>query len=124
MTMLIRALLLVGILVIAFAAVGVANRRRGRVVSLVPPGLSLVVASGCMVCGRARSALDAAGGAYRVVDVHDATRFGIAGTSVSCAFVGDAAGRVVMVRRGGTVASDARDLLEAAHLHGPADRRG
>lgn len=121
--MLIRAILLAGILLVAFAAVGVANRRPGRVGSLVPPGLTLVVASGCVLCGTARSALDAAGGAYRVVDVHDATRFGIAGATVPYAFVGDAAGRVVMVRRGGTVASDARALLEATHLHGPAGRR-
>ena len=115
--MLIRLAILLGFLALVFVLVAVAERVRGRAATLVPPGLTLVVAPGCRECVKARSALDALGGSYTVMDPSEADRYGIHSLTVPYAFVGSGTGDLVLVRRGTSVASDAEELMAMGLEH-------
>lgn len=108
-------LLILGIVVgIGFAVTSRVSRRTGSATADVPWGLTLVVSQSCHLCVRASAALESTGMTFRVVDVVDASAFGVASLTVPYAFVGRGDGSVAMVRRGRSIVTDADDLATAA----------
>jgi hypothetical protein len=110
--MILRLLLLAITLGATFGIVGRLERRRGRVASGLDPGLTLVTASDCRLCGPAADALAAAGARPVVIDVADVADGSV--MSVPTAVVVDRSGRVVVRRSGRAVAMDAAVLAAAA----------
>lgn len=111
--MLVRVVLLLVVVAVAFGAVRVLATRRGSALA-VPAGLTLVVGPGCTLCVDARRRLDALDARYDVVDASDASRFGVNSMSLPYAFVGSPDGELLMVRRGRSVVTDVERLIERA----------
>ena len=111
--MLLRLLLVLGIIVLAYVGIGAGERFKGRARSTVPTGITLVEARGCRECVVAKERLDEVGAVYKVVDVADAAQYGVHSFTVPYAFVGSEKGRLTLVRRGTAVAADAELLRDA-----------
>lgn len=111
--MLVRLVILLVVLAVAFGLVRILATRRGSAL-VVPAGLTLVVGPGCTMCVEARRRLDALDARYEVVDASDARRFGVDSMSLPYAFVGSPDGELLMVRRGRSVVTDVERLIERA----------
>lgn len=105
--MILRLVLLLALIAVAWVAVGVAERWRGRRNLLVPPGLTLVTSSGCSECLNAERRFSDLGIPYTTLDVAEAGDLGVASLTVPYAVVGSGSGELRMVRRGASVAADA-----------------
>ena len=108
--LLIRALLLTFVVVAAFWAVGLGERRRGRGRAGLAPGLLLVTGAGCTLCEPAKRALRAAGAEPRTIDIADVDRTAVAVSALPVALIIGADGEIVMRRSGRSVISDAHRL--------------
>ena len=93
-----RIVLLVTVVVLAFALVWLSERWRGRARTGLEPGLLLVTAAGCSMCGPAERALAGAGLSFRSVDASEVRHLGV--RSVPTLFVVDDGGTVVLRRSG------------------------
>jgi len=106
----VRLLVLVLVLAAAYGVVRVGERRRGRGVVKLAPGLVLVTAPGCALCPSALRALQSAGGDPRVIEAADMPPSAGRVTSVPVAMVIGTAGEVLLRRSGRSVITDAREL--------------
>ncbi len=104
-----RMAVLVVLVVAAGWAVWVGERHRGRRTLGLPPGLTLVTGSGCVLCGPAERALRAAGAVPGLVDVRDLPD-GSAVASLPVALVIGSDGTILMRRSGRSVISDAGSI--------------
>ncbi len=93
-----RIVVLLAVLGLAFALVWFSERWRGRARIGLEPGLMLVTAHGCSMCGPAERALAGAGLSFRSVDASEVRHLGV--RSVPTLFVVDEWGEVVLRRSG------------------------
>ena len=108
--MIIRLLVLLGTLAVAYGAAGVLERRRQRRGPLHLPGVTLVSAPGCTLCPAVRVAL-------RGVDVREIDVSAVPGVrSVPTVIVTDSSGAVTMRRSGRSAITDAATIISAAQL--------
>lgn len=107
-----RALVLVGVLGVAWLAIRWWERRR-TVAGSLPPGLTLVTAEGCTLCQPALDALRRAGAdtPIRVVDIEVAGIDGIRSVPTVVAVRHD--GTVALQRSGTSAIRDAAALVAA-----------
>lgn len=96
--MIVRIVVLLLVVAGAFALVWASERWRGRSRSGLVPGVLLVTAPGCSLCGPTERALLAAGVAYRKVEVSDVPDLAV--RSVPTLFRVDSRGEVVIRRSG------------------------
>lgn len=112
--MIVRLVVLVLAVGLAFGVVAVVERRRGRTAVALPAGVTLVTGPGCRLCAAAARALTAAdpGLAVRVVDVAELTDGSV--RSVPTVIVADGSGGIVLRRSGRAAISDAVDIVRVA----------
>jgi hypothetical protein len=103
-----RIVILVGVVAFALLAVRLVERWKGRPRRGLEPGLLLVTAPGCSLCGPAQRALEAAGLVYRLVDASEVPELAV--RSVPTLFRIDASGEVVARRSGRAAVLGAPDL--------------
>lgn len=107
--MIARVVVLAIVLVCAFLCVRWFERSRGKRRSGMLPGLLLVTAPGCSLCGPARESLDRSGLPYRVADVSEVPELGV--RSVPTLFHVDESGTVVARRSGRAAVLGAADWI-------------
>lgn len=109
-----RLLLVGAVVVLAFAVVALWERRRGRVRSGVPSGLTIATSDACILCDAALGAIASAGPdvAVRVVDATDLAHLRI--RSVPTVLVADRRGEIVLRRSGRSAITDAETIVRAA----------
>lgn len=96
--MIARFVILAVVVAGAFVIVSLVERRRGGRRTGLEPGMLLVTAPGCALCGPAERALAAAGLAFRKVDASDVPDLGV--RSVPTLFIVDQQGALVARRSG------------------------
>jgi hypothetical protein len=106
--MILRLVVLLVVIAGAFLCVRWLERAKGRSRPELPPGLLLVTAPGCSLCGPARASLDRAGLSYRVADAGEVPELGV--RSVPTLLLVDDSGTVVARRSGRAAVLGAADL--------------
>lgn len=109
-----RLLLAGGVVMIAFAAVWMWERRGGLVRSGLPSGLTIATSDACTICDAALGAIVSAGPdlPVRVVDASELAHLKI--RSVPTVLVADGRGEVVLRRSGRAAVTDAEAIVRAA----------
>lgn len=110
-----RTLAVIAVLALAWAVVGLIERRSGGPTRGVPSGLTIVTGANCRLCPLAVAAAGETGVPVTVVDVADLPDRGI--RSLPTALVTDTSGAVLARRSGRSVISDMNalaDLVRAA----------
>lgn len=109
-----RLLLAGGVVLVAFAAVWLWERRGGRVRSGLPFGLTIATSDTCTICDAAVGAISAAGPdlPVLVVDASDLAHLRI--RSVPTVLVADRWGEIVLRRSGRAAITDAETIVRAA----------
>ena len=110
----VRLLLLVLVVALGFGVVFASERRRPRLTSGLPVGLTLVSKPDCRDCVSAEARFVQLGATYTKVAPDRAAALGVATFTVPSAFVGNTNGDLVIVRRGKSVLRDAEALVAAA----------
>ncbi len=108
--MILRLVVLVATLALAYGAAGLMERRRPRSVQGFRQGITLVTSPGCALCPAIRTVL-------RDVSVREVDVSSVVGVrSVPTVIVVDADGEVILRRSGRSAITDAPAIIEAAAL--------
>lgn len=108
--MILRLVVLVATLALAYGAAGLMERRRPRSMPGFQQGITLVTSPGCALCPAIRTVL-------RDVEVREVDVSAVAGVrSVPTVIVANADGEVILRRSGRSAIIDAPAIIEAAAL--------
>lgn len=112
--MILRVVLVIALVGAGYLATGVVERRRGRTVSGLAPGLTVFTGTACRLCPPALAALEARGARPTVRDVSAAPASLGTVRALPLAVLVAEDGAVVMRRSGRSVIADAGELAAAA----------
>jgi len=111
----IRGVVLAAVVLGAFIAVRLWERRRGRVSSGFAPGITVVTGPDCRLCEPALDAIRSGGTEPSIVDIATGRRALGPISSLPVAVVASANGNLVLRRSGRSVITDAAEIVRAAH---------
>ncbi len=108
-----RTLLVALVVLVAFAAVALWQRRGTTRLLSLPVGLTIVAEDTCRDCDTAKAEFDRLGVSYTAISVADAVAAGLTTRSIPTAVVSGPGGEALLVRRGRSVITDSGAIAAA-----------